>query len=58
MGAWGCWGWVGQQLVDLSGDVAFEAADGFSAGFALLLSFLHICDCGLVVACPGGGDAP
>jgi hypothetical protein len=26
--------WVGEELVDVAGEVAFEAADGFAAGFA------------------------
>ena len=32
MGAVRCWGWVGQQVVDLSCDVSFEAADASQLG--------------------------
>ena len=58
MGAVGGWWWVGEQVVDLAGDVAFEAADGLPAGFAFCLAFLGVGDGGLVVAHAGDGDAP
>src|SRR5205823_3505716 len=42
---WGCcgrWGWPGDDLVDLAGDVAFEASDGFAAGLAFGLSAVDV----------------
>ena len=58
MGAVGGWWWVGEQLVDLSGDVSFQAADDLSAGFAFGLAFLDVCDGGRVVAHTNRCDAP
>ena len=58
MGAVGCVRWVGEQLVDLSGDVTFEAADDLATVFAFCLSFLDIGDGWLVAAHAGGGDPP
>ena len=58
MGAVGCWWWVGEQVVYLAGDVAFQAADGLPAGFAFRLAFLDVGDGGLVVAHAGDGDTP
>ena len=58
MGAVGGWWWVGEQVVDLSGDVSFQAADDLSAGFAFGLAFLDVCDGGRVVAHTNRCDAP
>ena len=53
-----CGVWVGEQVVDLSGDVAFEAADDLSAGFSFCSAFLDVVDCWLVPAHAGGSDPP
>ena len=58
MGAVGGFGWVGEQVVDLAGDVAFQAADDLPAVFAFCLSFLGVGDGGLVVTHAGDGDPP
>ena len=58
MGAVGGFGWIGEQVVDLPGDVAFQAADDLPAVFAFCLSFLGVGDGGLVVAHAGDGDPP
>ena len=58
MGAIGCVRWVGEQLVDLSGDVTFEAADDLAAVFAVVAPFMDIGDGWLVAAHAGGGDLP
>ena len=42
MGAVRCWGWVGQQVVDLSCDVSFEAADDLFSVFAFRPAFLGV----------------
>ena len=54
----GVGGGLGEQVVDLSGDVPFEAADDLSAGFAFGLAFLDVCDGGRVVAHTNRSDAP
>ena len=53
-----CWGWVGDQVVDLSGDVPFQAADDLSTGFALGLSPQGVLDGSWVGAHPVGGYSP
>ena len=53
-----CWGWVGEEVVDLACYVPFEAADDLFSGFALGLAFLDVFDGGLVVSHAGGGDSP
>ena len=58
MGAVGCLGRVGQQLVDLAGNVAFQTADDLPAVFAFRLPSLDVFDGWLVPAHPGGGDTP
>ena len=58
MGAVGCLGRVGQQLVDLAGNVAFQTADDLFSGFAFRLPSLDVFDGWLVRAHAGGGDTP
>ena len=58
MGAVGSFGWIGEQVVDLPGDMPFQAADDLPAVFAFCLSFLGVGDGGLVVAHTGDGDPP
>ena len=50
----GGWGWVFEESVELSGDIAFETAAGFAGGFALAGAFGYV---GLGFgAVPGAGD--
>ena len=58
VGAVGCWWWVGEQVVDLSGDVPFQAADDFATGFALGPAFLGVVDGAGVVEHAVGGYSP
>ena len=37
IGVVGCGRWVGEQVVDLAGDVAFQTSDDFSTGLAFFL---------------------
>src|SRR3712207_2887446 len=54
----GSWGecWPGDELVDLSGDVAFEAADGFASGLAVGDAPVDVGACALVPAQPRYDD--
>ena len=54
----GCWGRVGEEVVYLAGDVAFQAADYFGVGFSLCLSFGDIFFGAGVVTHSVGGDPP
>ena len=54
----GCWGRVGEEVVYLTGDVAFQAADYFGVGFSLCLSFGDIFFGAGVVTHSVGGDPP
>ena len=51
-------GWVGEEVVDLSGYVPFETADDLSAGFAFRSAFFHIGNGALVSCSADGGDPP
>ena len=53
-----CWGWVGEQVVDLACDVPFEAADDLSAGFAFGLTPAGVFDGSWFGAHPVGGYSP
>src|SRR5699024_7189115 len=50
------WGCGGEEAVELSGDVALEAASGFFGGFAFGLSSLGVGAGGGAVAGAGDGD--
>ena len=58
VGAVGYGRWVGDQVVDLAGDVAFQAADDLPARLAFCLAFLGVLDGGLVVEHANRSDAP
>ncbi len=58
IGVVGCGRWVGEQVVDLAGDVAFQTSDDFSTGLAFFLASLDVCDRSLVVSHPGDGNVP
>ena len=57
-GTMGGRGRVGEELVDLAGDVAFEAADDLGFGFALFSSALGVGLGSGVGAQSCDGDAP
>ena len=52
----GCWGRVGEQVVDVAGDVPFQAAEDLWAGFSFCLSSGDIFFGGWVVTHPVGSD--
>ena len=54
----GCWGRVGEQVVDLSGDVAFQAAGDLGLGFSVCLSPGDILFGAGVVTHSVGSDPP
>ena len=55
LGGLGCWWWVLEESVEVSGDVSFEAAAGFAGGFSLADAFGYV---GLGFgAFPGAGDS-
>ena len=52
----GCWGRVGEEVVDVAGDVPFQAAEDLWAGFSFCLSSGDIFFGGWVVTHPVGSD--
>ena len=52
------WWRVGQESVDLSGDVPLEAADDLFSVLSFPLAPCHVFFGGCVVAYPGGSDPP
>jgi hypothetical protein len=50
-------GWGGDDLIDLPGEVALEAADGFAAGFAFGDAAGEVVAGAGVAAQPAQGDA-
>ncbi len=54
----GCWGRVGEEVVYLAGDVAFQAADYFGVGFSFRFASGDIFFGGSVGAHSVGSDPP
>ena len=44
IGVVGCGRWVGEQVVDLAGDVAFQTSDDFSTGLAFFWACAFLWD--------------
>ena len=58
VGSMGCWGRIGEEMVYLAGDVAFQAADYLGVGFSLCLSSGDIFFGAGVVTHSVGSDPP